>query len=62
MGTLTVRECIEFSASLRIPKSRAAEKRIKVDEILRELGLTKCAESKVALDFLLFFFYDSKII
>jgi len=49
MGTLTVRENLMFSANLRLPSSVSQkDKRQKVDEILHELGLTACADTKVS--------------
>jgi ATP-binding cassette subfamily G (WHITE) protein 2 len=52
MGTLTVRENIQFSANLRLPKSVSQEEKIKnVDEIIHELDLDRCADSKVGTDF-----------
>ncbi|XP_061439042.1 broad substrate specificity ATP-binding cassette transporter ABCG2-like [Rhineura floridana] len=48
MGTLTVRENFQFSAALRLPKTVSEqEKKERVDQILKELGLTKVANSKV---------------
>jgi hypothetical protein len=48
MGTLTVRENIQFSANLRLPSSVSQKDKIdRVDEIIHELGLDTCADSKV---------------
>ncbi|CAL8272865.1 unnamed protein product [Gadus morhua 'NCC'] len=48
MGTLTVRENLRFSAALRLPSSVSrAEKEARVCQLIRELGLTKVADSKV---------------
>ncbi len=49
MGTLTVRENLMFSASLRL-SSRVSfvEKTRRVEETLLELGLTECADNKVS--------------
>ena len=48
VGTLTVRENLMFSANLRLPSSISKkEKEARVDEIIVELGLTRCADSKV---------------
>lgn len=48
MGTLTVRENLRFSAALRLPSSvPQREKEARVNHLLRELGLTKVADSKV---------------
>lgn len=50
MGTLTVRENFMFSANLRlssdIPQS---VKKAKVEEVIQELGLSACADSKVSV-------------
>ncbi|NXD71274.1 ABCG2 protein, partial [Eolophus roseicapillus] len=48
MGTLTVRENLKFSAALRLPKSvKEREKNERVNQIIKELGLSKVADSKV---------------
>lgn len=48
MGTLTVRENFQFSAALRLPNTvKAHEKEERINQILKELGLTKVADSKV---------------
>ncbi|KAM4809820.1 broad substrate specificity ATP-binding cassette transporter ABCG2 isoform 2-T2 [Rhinophrynus dorsalis] len=48
MGTLTVRENLEFSAALRLPGTLSKqEKNERIDRIISELGLTKVADSKV---------------
>jgi ABC-type lipoprotein export system ATPase subunit len=53
MGTLTVRENLMFSANLRLPKSVShREKCDRVTETLEELGLVKCADSKVGTEFI----------
>ncbi|XP_069486642.1 broad substrate specificity ATP-binding cassette transporter ABCG2-like isoform X2 [Ambystoma mexicanum] len=53
MGTLTVRENLQFSAALRLPRSiRQKEKEERIDQIINELGLTKVAHSKVGTAFL----------
>ncbi|XP_061439040.1 broad substrate specificity ATP-binding cassette transporter ABCG2-like isoform X2 [Rhineura floridana] len=53
MGTLTVRENFQFSAALRLPKTVSEqEKKERVDQILKELGLTKVADSKVGTQFI----------
>jgi len=49
MGTLTVRENIMFSANLRLPNSYSRkEKDARVDDIILELGLDKCASTLVS--------------
>uniref|UniRef100_A0A3B3YP79 Broad substrate specificity ATP-binding cassette transporter ABCG2 n=1 Tax=Poecilia mexicana TaxID=48701 RepID=A0A3B3YP79_9TELE len=48
MGTLTVRQNLSFSAALRLPASvPQSEKEAQVDHLLRELCLTKVADTKV---------------
>lgn len=44
--TLTVRECLEFSAKLRLTGT-FAEKMQRVDKIIRELNLKKCENTKI---------------
>ncbi|NXP40510.1 ABCG2 protein, partial [Leiothrix lutea] len=52
MGTLTVRENLNFSAALRLPKSvKEREKNERVNQIIKELGLSKVADSKVGTQF-----------
>lgn len=59
MGMLTVRENIQFSAALRLPKSMSNKKRKqRVEEVLEELGLLKCANTKVSL----FIIFTTKLI
>lgn len=50
MGTLSVRENLLFSANLRLtPKYYSSEdKKSKVNEIIQDLGLTDCADTKVS--------------
>ncbi|NWX13832.1 ABCG2 protein, partial [Aegotheles bennettii] len=53
MGTLTVRENLKFSAALRLPKSvKEQEKNERVNQIIKELGLSKVADSKVGTQFI----------
>ncbi|XP_074849744.1 broad substrate specificity ATP-binding cassette transporter ABCG2-like [Carettochelys insculpta] len=53
MGTLTVRENFQFSAALRLPTSvKEQEKKERIDQIIKELGLTKVADSKVGTQFI----------
>ena len=48
MGTLTVRENLMFSANLRLSPSVPPEEKARiVDEALQDLGLVKCANTKV---------------
>ncbi|NXL67363.1 ABCG2 protein, partial [Chordeiles acutipennis] len=52
MGTLTVRENLKFSAALRLPKAvKEQEKNERVNQIIKELGLSKVADSKVGTQF-----------
>ncbi|NXO76187.1 ABCG2 protein, partial [Sitta europaea] len=52
MGTLTVRENLKFSAALRLPKSvKERDKNERVNQIIKELGLSKVADSKVGTQF-----------
>ena len=51
MGTLTVHENIMFSANLRLGSSVTKQQRKnRVNEVIEELGLTSCANSKVRSD------------
>ena len=48
MDTLTVRENFHFSASLRLPSHMTRQQRKeRVEKVIDELGLTKCADTKV---------------
>ncbi|NXA54908.1 ABCG2 protein, partial [Nothocercus julius] len=53
VGTLTVRENLKFSAALRLPKSvKEQEKNERVNRVIKELGLSKVADSKVGTQFI----------
>lgn len=53
MGTLTVRENLEFSAALRLPKKVSeGERKERVEDVIKELGLTHCADTKVGTEFI----------
>ncbi|CAL1529862.1 unnamed protein product [Lymnaea stagnalis] len=53
MGTLTVRENFEFSATLRLPRSvKKRERKDRVEQVIYELGLTEVADSKVGNEFI----------
>ncbi|XP_066487923.1 broad substrate specificity ATP-binding cassette transporter ABCG2-like isoform X2 [Tiliqua scincoides] len=53
MGTLTVKENFQFSAALRLSSTVSEqEKEERVNQILKELGLTKVADSKVGTQFI----------
>lgn len=48
MGTLTVRENLQFSAALRLPTTMAShEKNERISKVIQQLGLDKVADSKV---------------
>lgn len=49
MGTLTVRENLAFSANLRLSRKEysSADKQMRVDSVIQELGLKDCADTKV---------------
>ena len=48
MGGLTVRENFQFSASLRLPSHISKqERKDRVENVVNELGLTDCADTKV---------------
>ena len=50
MGTLTVKENLYFSAALRLPNSMSwAGKKKRVQSVIEELGLERCANTKVIL-------------
>ncbi|XP_016850781.2 broad substrate specificity ATP-binding cassette transporter ABCG2 [Anolis carolinensis] len=53
-GTLSIRENLQFSASLRLPINRSSneEKKLKVDAVIQELGLQDCADTKIGTEFL----------
>ena len=47
-GQLTVRENLNFSAALRLgPQYTCAERKLRVNTIIEDLGLTACADSKL---------------
>ncbi|NWH75622.1 ABCG2 protein, partial [Piaya cayana] len=51
MGTMTVRENLQFSAALRLPSSISLkEKEERVTQIIGELGLSKVADAKVGTE------------
>nr|KAF6498719.1 hypothetical protein HJG59_000069 [Molossus molossus] len=52
MGTLTVRENLQFSAALRLPSTMTNhEKNERINTIIQELGLAKVADSKIGTHF-----------
>ncbi|GAB5570644.1 broad substrate specificity ATP-binding cassette transporter ABCG2 isoform X1 [Prionailurus iriomotensis] len=53
MGTLTVRENLQFSAALRLPTTMTTnEKNMRINRVIQELGLDKVADSKVGTQFI----------
>ncbi|GFO21177.1 ATP-binding cassette sub-family g member 2 [Plakobranchus ocellatus] len=53
MGTLTVRENFAFSAALRLPSSvKAEERKQRVKQVIKDLGLSRCADTKVGNEFI----------
>uniref|UniRef100_UPI00398F6165 broad substrate specificity ATP-binding cassette transporter ABCG2-like n=1 Tax=Pristiophorus japonicus TaxID=55135 RepID=UPI00398F6165 len=52
MGTLTVRENLEFSANLRLSRKEYTfeEKQQKVNRVINELGLQDCANTKIGTE------------
>ncbi|XP_072347500.1 broad substrate specificity ATP-binding cassette transporter ABCG2c isoform X2 [Scyliorhinus torazame] len=54
MGMLTVKENLEFSANLRLPKKLYTfeEKQQKVNKVIDELGLKDCANTKIGTEFI----------
>ncbi|KAK7148160.1 hypothetical protein R3I93_012470 [Phoxinus phoxinus] len=54
MGTLTVKENLAFSANLRLSREEysSADKEMRVDSVIQELGLTDCADTKIGTMFL----------
>ncbi|KAM8800913.1 broad substrate specificity ATP-binding cassette transporter ABCG2 isoform 2-T5 [Rhynchonycteris naso] len=53
MGTLTVRENLQFSAALRLPTTMTNhEKNERINMVIQELGLAKVADSKVGTQFI----------
>lgn len=50
MGTLSVKENFHFSAALRLPATVTREEREqRVNNVVAELGLQHCADTKVVL-------------
>ncbi|XP_029109854.1 broad substrate specificity ATP-binding cassette transporter ABCG2c [Scleropages formosus] len=54
MGTLTVRENLAFSANLRLSQRQYShmDKAAKVNQVIQELGLQDCADTKIGTVFL----------
>ena len=50
MGTLSVKENLLFSAALRLPSSTTwAQRKDRVEKVIQELGLERCADTKVGV-------------
>ena len=50
MGTLSVRENLQFSAALRLPSSVSRRERAeKVENVISQLGLSRVANLKVCM-------------
>lgn len=48
LPTLTVRETLRYSANLRLPPGVSTEDRLRVvEEVIRELGLKECADTRI---------------
>ncbi|PHH86057.1 hypothetical protein CDD83_10818 [Cordyceps sp. RAO-2017] len=48
LPTLTVRETLRYAAELRLPAATSARDRARVvDEVIRELGLKECADTRI---------------
>ena len=55
MGTLTVRENLAFSATLRLPPEFTdSDRKVRVEQIIKDLELSQCADTKVLLSFVVF--------
>ena len=52
MGTLTVRENLQFSAALRLPSHMTrSQRKERVEKVIAELGLQACVDTKVHVHF-----------
>ena len=50
MGTLSVRENLEFSAALRLPGHMTrTQRKERVERVIETLGLYRCADTKVSI-------------
>ncbi|KAF4126202.1 ABC-type branched-chain amino acid transport system, ATPase component [Geosmithia morbida] len=48
LPTLTVRETLQYAADLRLPPATTAEDRLRVvEDVIRELGLKECANTRI---------------
>ena len=55
MGTLTVRENLAFSAALRLSSEYSdSDRKARVEQILQDLGLSRCADARVSCVMLTF--------
>ena len=50
MGTLTVRENLEFAANLRLRNCTRRDIEERVNELIHDLGLEKCMDTKVGTE------------
>lgn len=52
MGTLTVRENLAFSAALRLSSEFTdSDRKARVEQIIKDLELSQCADTKVSAEF-----------
>ena len=55
MGTLTVRENLAFSAALRLSSEYSdSDRKARVEQIIQDLGLSRCADTRVSCVMLTF--------
>ena len=55
MSILTVRESLAFSAALRLPSEFTdSDRKVKVEQIIKDLELSQCADTKLLLSFAVF--------
>lgn len=53
LGTMTVAECLWFSANMRLPSSTThAVKKARIEELLEQLGLQSCSETKIGNEYI----------
>ena len=58
MGTLSVRENLQFSAALRLPGDMTRDRRReRVEGVIETLGLHQCANTKVRLTLYMYVLY-----
>ena len=49
VGTLTVREQLEFHAALKMDKVDKDIKRARIEEVMKELGLERCRDTRIGV-------------